>query len=238
MPRLESDFLEVINAAANSRLAGHVLEWSDLVAVDVVLASPGYPESPETGLAIIGVDKVSEAIVFHAGTTRTASGLITSGGRVINVVGISDTFAEGPRRRVLGFGPDPIQRYPAPHRHSGDRRRETNVKVAILMGSVKDMPKMEACTAVLDTFGIEYEVHVMSAHRTPEIVAHFAANARKDGFGAIICGCRQSRPSCWRRGCSIDTTRYWVSQSPLAVSAEWTLCTQLCKCQLVYRWLP
>ena len=56
------------------------------------------------------------------------------------------------------------------------------------MGSVKDMPKMEACTTVLDTFSIEYEVHVMSAHRTPEVVGRFAADARKDGFGAIICG--------------------------------------------------
>ena len=62
------------------------------------------------------------------------------------------------------------------------------MKVAVLMGSVKDMPKMEACTTVLDTFSIEYEVHVMSAHRTPEVVGRFAADARKDGFGAIICG--------------------------------------------------
>ena len=94
MPRLESDFLEVIDAAANSRLAGHTLEWSDLVAVDVVLASPGYPDTPETGFQIIGVDKITEAIVFHAGTARTDTGLITAGGRVINVVGIGDTFAE------------------------------------------------------------------------------------------------------------------------------------------------
>lgn len=94
MPRLESDFLDVLSAAANSRLAGRVLEWSDKVAVDVVLASPGYPESPEIGLAIIGVDKVSEAIVFHAGTAMIDGGLVTAGGRVINVVGVADTFPE------------------------------------------------------------------------------------------------------------------------------------------------
>ena len=62
------------------------------------------------------------------------------------------------------------------------------MKVAILMGSEKDMPKMEPCSAVLDEFGVEHEVHVMSAHRTPAKVAGFATSAREDGFGAIICG--------------------------------------------------
>ena len=94
MPRLESDLLEALNAGANSHLAGHELTWSDKVAVAVVLAAPGYPESPETGMALIGVDKITEAIVFHAGTALIQRGLITSGGRVINVVGVCDTFAD------------------------------------------------------------------------------------------------------------------------------------------------
>lgn len=62
------------------------------------------------------------------------------------------------------------------------------MKVAILMGSEKDMSKMEACAAVLDDFGIENEVHVMSAHRTPEKVAAFTSSARENGFGVIVCG--------------------------------------------------
>ena len=62
------------------------------------------------------------------------------------------------------------------------------MKVGILMGSSKDMPKMEACAEVLDSFSVEYEVHVMSAHRTPAKVAAFAAEARDSGFGVIICG--------------------------------------------------
>lgn len=62
------------------------------------------------------------------------------------------------------------------------------MKVAIMMGSEKDMPKMEPASAVLDEFGIEHEVHVMSAHRTPRKVAEFATNARANGFAAIICG--------------------------------------------------
>ena len=62
------------------------------------------------------------------------------------------------------------------------------MKVAILMGSEKDMSKMEPCAAVLAEFGVDHEVHVMSAHRTPAKVAEFASSARENGFGAIICG--------------------------------------------------
>ena len=62
------------------------------------------------------------------------------------------------------------------------------MKVAILMGSEKDMPKMDPCSAVLQEFGVEHEVHVMSAHRTPAKVAAFASSARENGFGVIICG--------------------------------------------------
>ena len=62
------------------------------------------------------------------------------------------------------------------------------MKVAILMGSKKDLPKMQAAADVLYEFGVDHEVHVMSAHRTPEAVAEFAAGARDAGFGAIICG--------------------------------------------------
>ena len=94
LPRLESDLLAALYAGATGELAGQTLEWSTKVAVDVVIAAPGYPEAPETGMAIIGVDKVSEAIVFQAGTANTDTGLVTAGGRVLSVVGVCDTYAE------------------------------------------------------------------------------------------------------------------------------------------------
>ena len=62
------------------------------------------------------------------------------------------------------------------------------MKVAILMGSEKDISKMEACAEVLDAFGIDHETYVMSAHRNPERVAEFASTAREKDFGVIICG--------------------------------------------------
>ena len=61
-------------------------------------------------------------------------------------------------------------------------------KVAVLMGSASDLDKMAPAAEMLAKFGVEADVHVMSAHRTPERVATLARSARADGYGAIICG--------------------------------------------------
>ncbi len=60
-------------------------------------------------------------------------------------------------------------------------------KVAILMGSDSDLPVVKGAVQTLKSFGIEVEVHVMSAHRTPQLACDFAAAARGNGFGVIIC---------------------------------------------------
>lgn len=59
-------------------------------------------------------------------------------------------------------------------------------KVAIIMGSDSDLPKLEKGIATLKEYGVPFEVHVYSAHRTPDEVVEFTSNARKNGFGAII----------------------------------------------------
>ena len=61
-------------------------------------------------------------------------------------------------------------------------------KVAVLMGSASDQAKMEPAAATLAEFGVEADVRVMSAHRTPAVVADFAGTARANGYAAIICG--------------------------------------------------
>ena len=61
------------------------------------------------------------------------------------------------------------------------------MKVGIVMGSVSDLPVVEKAIGVLDEVGVRYEVHVYSAHRTPEEARDFAVNARENGFGVIIC---------------------------------------------------
>ena len=56
------------------------------------------------------------------------------------------------------------------------------------MGSPRDADKMAGASEMLERFDVPHEVHVMSAHRTPDQVADLATNARKNGYGAIICG--------------------------------------------------
>lgn len=62
------------------------------------------------------------------------------------------------------------------------------MKVAIIMGSSSDVPVMEEATSVLRQFGLECEMRIMSAHRTPGEVARFASSARDNGFSVIIAG--------------------------------------------------
>ncbi len=59
-------------------------------------------------------------------------------------------------------------------------------KVAIIMGSDSDLPVVGKAADILQDFGVEYEMHVYSAHRTPVECREFTANARKNGFGVII----------------------------------------------------
>lgn len=59
-------------------------------------------------------------------------------------------------------------------------------KVAIIMGSDSDLPVVNKAADKLNELGVPYEMHIMSAHRTPDIVAEFASSAYENGFGVII----------------------------------------------------
>jgi 5-(carboxyamino)imidazole ribonucleotide mutase len=61
-------------------------------------------------------------------------------------------------------------------------------KVAVLMGSTSDRDRMAPAAETLARYGVEADVRVMSAHRTPAAVAEFASTARDNGYAAIICG--------------------------------------------------
>ncbi len=65
-------------------------------------------------------------------------------------------------------------------------------KVAIIMGSDSDLPILEKTIQTLGDFGVKYEVHVYSAHRTPKETIDFAIKAKKNGFGVIICAAGMS----------------------------------------------
>lgn len=96
LPRLESDLLDVMWAAANNRLQDVELRWSENACVGVVMASGGYPGSYETGLPIDGLSDLDpDVVVFQAGTRREENGtLVTGGGRVLTVVATGPKLSE------------------------------------------------------------------------------------------------------------------------------------------------
>jgi phosphoribosylamine---glycine ligase len=86
--RLESDLLGAFIASAEGRISDGDFKWSDDSTVCVVLASRGYPDTPELGKVISGIDeaeKVEGVKVFHAGTRKENGVFVTSGGRVLGV---------------------------------------------------------------------------------------------------------------------------------------------------------
>lgn len=96
LPRLKNDLVDVMLACAEQRLDDVELSWRDEWAVAVVLTSAGYPGSYEKGKVITGVedaDALDGVTVYHAGTAVTDTGeLVTSGGRVLAVTALGDTF--------------------------------------------------------------------------------------------------------------------------------------------------
>ena len=96
LPRLENDLVDVMLACAEQRLDEVELSWRDEWAVAVVLTSAGYPGSYEKGKVITGVedaDALDGVTVYHAGTAVADAGeLVTSGGRVLAVTALGDTF--------------------------------------------------------------------------------------------------------------------------------------------------
>ncbi|MGA3399871.1 MAG: phosphoribosylamine--glycine ligase [Acetobacteraceae bacterium] len=95
--RLKSDLLPALQAACDGELANFDLRWSDAAAIAVVVAARGYPEAPERGSEIRGLDRVAAVPgvqVFHAGTEADTSGIIrAAGGRVLTVCATGTTLA-------------------------------------------------------------------------------------------------------------------------------------------------
>lgn len=102
MVRLDADLIEVLLAAGHKRLHEVDLRWNPPASCCVVLASRGYPEKPETGKVIEGIEEAAaleHTTIFHAGTARDDRGrIVTKGGRVLNVVCTGATVAEARQR--------------------------------------------------------------------------------------------------------------------------------------------
>jgi phosphoribosylamine---glycine ligase len=97
LPMLDEDLGWLLGEAATGALPSRPARFRRDPHVGVVLAAGGYPDAPEAGKPIDGIDAASNvpgAIVFHAGTAKRAGRLVTAGGRVLTVVGRGTTFRD------------------------------------------------------------------------------------------------------------------------------------------------
>lgn len=202
--RLQSDIVDIFEAACKGELDKVEMKIDPRPAVCVVMASGGYPGTCETGKAIIGLpkaEKVANVEIFHAGTTRIKNRLTNAGGRVLGVTAIGTTLEEAitaaysavdmirwpgcQYRRDIGA--KALNRQPAGEIASTETA-VSGVQVGIVMGSDSDLPVMRAAADFLKSMGIGCEMTVASAHRTPEKAAEYAKTAEERGLKAIIAG--------------------------------------------------
>jgi len=96
LPLLKTDLVDVIEAVVEHRLDQLAVEWHDETAVCIVMTSAGYPGTYQTGCAIHGLSATTDAatMVFHAGTARAGSEIVTAGGRVLGITGRGKTLVE------------------------------------------------------------------------------------------------------------------------------------------------
>ncbi|MEM9684782.1 MAG: phosphoribosylamine--glycine ligase, partial [Pseudomonadota bacterium] len=93
MARLQSDLALLCKATLDGTLAEQSVQWDPRPALGVVMAAGGYPAAYDKGLVISGLNDVTDAKVFHAGTQLDGDTVVTSGGRVLCVVALGETVA-------------------------------------------------------------------------------------------------------------------------------------------------
>lgn len=95
MPRISSDFVQMLEATAAQKLKDFSIETDPRTAATVMLVSGGYPESYEKGKKMSGFDEAGEVILFHAGTkTNEQEEVLTNGGRVISLTGFGEDIPQ------------------------------------------------------------------------------------------------------------------------------------------------
>ena len=104
LPLFDGDLARVMLDCVQGTLSDEAVVWKKACAVDVVLASEGYPASHSSGEVISGIEDAHKAgcLVFHAGTVKKNGQYVVNGGRVLNVVALADTLAEAKAKAYEG----------------------------------------------------------------------------------------------------------------------------------------
>ncbi len=104
LPLFDGDPAQVMLHCSQGKLTDEEVKWKKACAVDVVLASEGYPASHSSGEVITGIEdaQAEGCLVFHAGTAKKHGNYVVNGGRVLNVVAVADTLAEAKAKAYKG----------------------------------------------------------------------------------------------------------------------------------------
>lgn len=101
LPKLKTDFLEIIEACCNENLSSLKIEWHDQKSLCIVLCSKGYPNEYNKNILIENFDKLNlnkGDFIYHAGTKKINDKIYSNGGRVMNFVSLSSSFKESRNR--------------------------------------------------------------------------------------------------------------------------------------------
>ena len=104
LPRIKSDFVEILQAISNGTLDSVELEIDKRAATTVVLVSGGYPEAYEKGKEISGIKDIEDSIPFHAGAIIKDGKVVTSGGRVMAITSYGNTYKEAIKKSYQSIG--------------------------------------------------------------------------------------------------------------------------------------
>ncbi len=107
LPRLKTDFLDVILAVCDEKLSETQIEWEDSACVCVAMASGGYPSAYKKGIEIKGLDsngQIDGAVVYHAGTAFVQDKFATNGGRVLGVTAKAECLEQAIKKAYDAVG--------------------------------------------------------------------------------------------------------------------------------------
>jgi len=103
IPRIKSDLLDLLEGVATKTLSERDVQFSEHCASTVMMVSGGYPAAYQKGKIIYGLNAVTDALVFHAGTTSDGPQVVTNGGRVLAVTSFGKTLEQALERSYAGI---------------------------------------------------------------------------------------------------------------------------------------
>ncbi|WP_163336773.1 phosphoribosylamine--glycine ligase [Desulfopila sp. IMCC35008] len=194
--RLKSDIVDIFDAAIDGRLDQVEMIIDPKPTICVVMSSGGYPGSYTKGDVISGLEeaaKISDVVVFHAGTAKEGGEIVSNGGRVLGITATGDSLEAAIKKayeavNAISWKDCYFRRDIAAKAMKRMSGNQGSPQVSILMGSDSDLPVMQAAADFLKSMGIGYEMTVASAHRTPERAVNIAATAKERGIKVIIAG--------------------------------------------------